>query len=163
MEVTYGCNTPLAEVKNHADQLDKELTLGGLVVDFQTRMGKKGGQFGIMKIEDYTGSFEFMLFGNKFVEFNKFGVPGLAVVVRGAYEKGFGDNVRFNIRSIDLLENLKGKMVRNLVISLNDNRLGDVEFLKQHLKAEGDIVFPHEGPVERQLCHVAFAQTHCGG
>ncbi|MBQ3730340.1 MAG: DNA polymerase III subunit alpha [Muribaculaceae bacterium] len=138
MEVTYGCNTPLAEVKNHADQLDKELTLGGLVVDFQTRMGKKGGQFGIMKIEDYTGSFEFMLFGNKFVEFNKFGVPGLAVVVRGAYEKGFGDNVRFNIRSIDLLENLKGKMVRNLVISLNDNRLGDVEFLKQHLKAEGD-------------------------
>ena len=87
IEVNYGCDTPLAEVKNHADELDKELTMGGLVVDFQTRMGKKGGQFGILKIEDYSGSFEFMLFGNKFVDYQKFGVPGYALVVRGAYEK----------------------------------------------------------------------------
>ena len=29
IEVNYGCDTPLAEVKNHADELDKELTMGG--------------------------------------------------------------------------------------------------------------------------------------
>ncbi len=138
MEVTYGCNTPLAEVKNQADQLDKELTLGGLVVDFQTRMNRKGGQYGIMKIEDYSGSYEFMLFGNKFVDYQKFGIPGCAIVVRGAFEKGYSENVRFNVRSIDLLENLKGKMVRNLVISLNDDDLINVGFLKQHMGRDGD-------------------------
>ncbi len=138
MEVTYGCDTPLAEVKNRDNQVDKELTMGGLVVDFQTRMGKKGGQFGILKIEDYSGSFEFMLFGNKFVDYQKFGVPGFAIVVRGAYEKGFKDNVRFNVRSIDLLDNLKGKMVKNLVITLRDDDLGNVEFLKQYLGSKGD-------------------------
>ncbi len=137
IEVTYGCNTPLAEVKNCADQVDKELTLGGLVVDFQTRMGKRG-QFGIMKIEDYSGSFEFMLFGDKYVDYQKFGIPGYAIVVRGAYERGYGDNVRFNVRSIDRLENLKGKMVHNLVISLNDSDLGEVEFMKQYLNAAGE-------------------------
>ena len=138
IEVNYGCDTPLAEVKNKAGQLDKELTMGGLVVDFQTRMGKKGGQFGIMKIEDYSGSFEFMLFGNKFVDYQKFGVPGLAIVVRGAYEKGYGDNVRFNVKTIELLENLKGKMLKNLVISLKDDDLSNVDFLKPHLGAQGD-------------------------
>ena len=138
IEVTYGCNTPLAEVKNQADQLDKELTLGGLVVDFQTRMNRKGGQYGIMKIEDYSGSYEFMLFGNKFIDYQKFGIPGCAIVVRGAFEKGYSENVRFNVRSIDLLENLKGKMVRNLVISLNDEDLINVEFLKQHMDRDGD-------------------------
>ncbi len=138
MEVTYGCNTPLAEVKNQADQLDKELTLGGLVVDFQTRMNRKGGQYGIMKIEDYSGSYEFMLFGNKFIDYQKFGIPGCAIVVRGAFEKGYSENVRFNVRSIDLLENLKGKMVRNLVISLNDEDLINVGFLKQHMGRDGD-------------------------
>ena len=138
MEVTYGCNTPLAEVKNQADQLDKELTLGGLVVDFQTRINRKGGQYGIMKIEDYSGSYDFMLFGNKFIDYQKFGIPGCAIVVRGAFEKGYSDNVRFNVRSIDLLENLKGKMVRNLVISLNDDDLINVEFLKQHMGRDGD-------------------------
>jgi DNA polymerase-3 subunit alpha len=139
MEVTYGCDTPLAEVKNRANEVNKEITMGGLVVDFQTRMGKKG-QFGILKIEDYSGSFEFMLFGNKFVDYQKFGVLGLAIVVRGAYEKGYRDtdSVRFNLHSIDLLENLKGKMVKNLVISLTDNELNSVDFLKQYIGADGD-------------------------
>ena len=138
MEVTYGCDTPLADVKSHDDEIDKELTMAGLVVDFQIRMGKKGNQFGILKIEDYTASFEFMLFGNKFVDYQKYGVIGLAIVVRGAYEKGYGDVVRFNVRSIDLLENLKGKMVRNLVISMNDEDLLNVDFLRQQLGVEGD-------------------------
>ena len=138
MEVNYGCDTPLAEVKSRSQELDKELTMAGLVVDFQTRMGKKGNQFGILKIEDYSGSFEFMLFGNKFVDYQKYGVSGLAIVVRGAYEKGYGDNVRFNVRSIDLLENLKGKMVRNLVLSINDEDLEKVDFLKIHVGAEAD-------------------------
>jgi len=101
-------------------------------------MGKKGNQFGIMKIEDYSGSFDFMLFGNKFVDYQKYGMPGLAIVVRGAYEKGFGDNVRFNVRSIDLLENLKGKMVKNLLIYINDEDLGRVDFMKSHVGASGD-------------------------
>jgi len=100
-------------------------------------MGKRG-QFGIMKIEDYSGSFEFMLFGDKYVDYQKFGIPGYAIVVRGAYERGYGDNVRFNVRSIDRLENLKGKMVHNLVISLNDSDLGEVEFMKQYLNAAGE-------------------------
>jgi len=138
LEVNYGCDTPLAELNAHSDQLDKELTMGGLVVDFQTRVGKKGGQFGILKIEDYSGSFEFMLFGNKFVDYQKFGVPGLAIVVRGAFERGYGDNVRFNVHTIDLLENLKGKMVKNLVLTLRDDDLGRVEFLKSYLGAQGD-------------------------
>ena len=138
MEVNYGCDTPLAEVKNHDGQIDKDLTMAGLVVDFQLRMGKKGNQFGILKIEDYSGSFEFMLFGNKFVEYQKYGVPGLAIVVRGAYEKGFNDMVRFNVKTIDLLENLKGKMVKNLVISLRDEDLSNVDFLKQYLGVKGD-------------------------
>ena len=138
IEVNYVCDTPLAEVKIHADELDKELTMGGLVVDFQTRMGKKGGQFGILKIEDYSGSFEFMLFGNKFVDYQKFGVPGYALVVRGAYEKGYGDNVRFNVKSIDLLENLKGKMLKNLLVTLRDDDLNKINFLKQNLGAQGD-------------------------
>ncbi len=138
MEVTYGCDTPLAEVNTHSNQLDRELTMGGLVVDFQERMGKKGNQFGILKIEDYSGSFEFMLFGNKFVDFRNYGVQGLAIVVKGAFERGYGDNVRFNVHTIDLLENLKGKMVNNIVITLRDSDLSNVDFLKQYLGIPSD-------------------------
>ena len=138
IELNYGCDTPLAELKPRQDQLDKEITIGGLVVDFQIRTGKKGNKFGIMKIEDYSGSFEFMLFGNKFVDYQKFGEPGYAIVVRGAYEKGYGENIRFNVKTIDLLENLKGTMMKNIVITMRDDDLGNVDFLKQYLGAQGD-------------------------
>ena len=138
MEVTYGCDTPLAEVNTHSNELDRELTMGGLVVDFQTRMGKKGGQFGILKFEDYSGSFEFMLFGSRYLDLKKYGELGLAIVVKGAFERGYGDNVRFNVHTLDLLENLKGKMVHNLVITLKDSNLSSVDFLKQYLGADDD-------------------------
>ena len=79
-----------------------------------------------------------MLFGNKFVDYQKFGEPGYAIVVRGAYEKGYGENIRFNVKTIDLLENLKGTMMKNIVITMRDDDLGNVDFLKQYLGAQGD-------------------------
>ena len=40
--------------------------------------------------------------------------------------------------AIDLLENLKGKMVNNIVITLKDSDLSNVDFLKQYLGIPGD-------------------------
>ena len=54
--------------------------------------------------------------------------------------KGYRDSdvVRFNVRSIDLLQNLKGNMVKNLVITLQDDQLQSVDFVKQNVGAAGD-------------------------
>ena len=56
----------------------------------------------------------------------------------GHTKKGYGDNVRFNVKSIDLLENLKGKMLKNLLVTLRDDDLNTIDFLKQNLGAQGD-------------------------
>lgn len=138
MEVNYGCDTTLSDAPQFSDQIDKEFSFAGLVVDFQIRTGKKGNQYGILKIEDYSGSFEIALFGNKFVDYQKYGVPGMAIVARGAYEKGYNDVVRYNVHHIDLLENVKGKMIHNLLITLRDDELRSIDFLKQDLDKEGD-------------------------
>ena len=131
LEITYGCNTTLAELPDKASMVDKELIVGGLVVDYQTRMSRKGNQFGILKIEDYSGSYEFMLFGQNFIDFGKYGVLGTPIIVRGAYEKRrYGDDVDFNIRSISLLESLKGTMVHNLRIAINDSELETLDEIK---------------------------------
>ena len=127
MEITYGCTTKLADLPDKADQLDRELVVGGLVVDYQTRMSKKGNQFGILKIEDYSGSYELRLFGQNFIDYGKYGVLGTPIIVRGAYERRrYGDGIDFNIHSVTLLETLKGKMVRNLRIEIDDS---DVELM----------------------------------
>ena len=131
IEIMAGCNTKLGEVRDHMNELDKELVMGGLVVDFQTRMGKRG-QFGIIKVEDYSGAYEFRLFGKDFLEYAKFGVKSTAVVIRAAFQKRhYSDDVDLNVRSIDLLENHKGKMVHNIVIWVNDGDLGSLGFIAQ--------------------------------
>jgi hypothetical protein len=94
-----------------------------------------------------------MHFGNKVLEYSQFGKHGHAIKVTGAYDRGYGDNVRFNVRSIDLLENLKGKLIKNLVIALNDDDLANVDFLKQYLGAPGD-----------NCCQLYFSmRDHVGG
>ncbi|MBR1726823.1 MAG: DNA polymerase III subunit alpha, partial [Muribaculaceae bacterium] len=122
LEVKYGCNTTMADLPGKNNLVNQELTLAGLVVGFTARMGKKGGQFGILKVEDYSGSFEFMLFGQSFIDFNKYGIIGTPIMLRGAYQQRFnGGDVRFNVQSISLLEDMKGQVVHNILIIINDD------------------------------------------
>lgn len=133
LEVNYGCNTTLAELPEKSAFLDKPLVVGGLVTDYMTRMGKKG-QFGILKIEDYSGSYEFRLFGQQFIDYNKYGIVGTPIIVHGVYQKRrFGDGVDFNIRQIQLLDDLKGKMVHNILININDEDFEKASFIRDQI------------------------------
>ena len=135
MEVNFGCNTTMAELPNKNDKLDQELKLAGLVVDYTVRMGKRG-QFGILRVEDYTGTYEFMLFGQQFIDYNKYGIIGTPIMIRGAYQTRYGGDkkdARFNIQSISLLEDMKGKTVHNIRISIHDDELEHANLLKQFM------------------------------
>ena len=147
IEVNYGCNTPLSELDDKSDLLDKELTMAGLVVDYQEKMGQKGGKFGIIKIEDYSGSHEFRLFRQQFIDYAKFGQTGVAVFIRGKYERNrYNDNIQFNITSMQLLDNVKGTLMRNILITLNDK-----EFETARSMSSALIPFNEKGGVELYL------------
>ena len=119
VEIEYGCNTRIKDLKEKSDVLDKELSFGGIVVGYDVKPSKRGTNYGIMKMEDYSGTTEFFLFGNNFINFGKYGVVGTPIMVRGAYQKSkYNGRVDFNISSIELLENVKGKLLRSITIKL---------------------------------------------
>ena len=142
MEIKFGCNTTLRELKEYDENssypLDKELVFGGIVVDYSERPAKKGGNFGILKIEDYYDSYEFRLFDKKFIEFRKFGIPTLAIAVRARFTRSRynPDKILFEVVSIDQLDNLKGKMLNNIRITLHDDELPQAAFIKNQLTSE---------------------------
>jgi DNA polymerase-3 subunit alpha len=134
IEIKFGCTTSLSEIKTYEEQLNKEIVFGGIVVDYQVRQSKRGGEFGILKIEDYSGSFELMLFDKNYLNYKIYGVKDTAIVVRGAYERNqYSNKVNFVIHSIDLLKSLKGKMVHNIQINLNENELTQANLIKKYL------------------------------
>ena len=119
VEIEYGCNTRLKDWKEKSDLLDQELVMAGIVVDYIVKPSKRGTNYGILKIEDYSGSAEIFLFGNNFINFGKYGVVGTPIIVRGSYQKSkYNDRVDFNISSIDLLENVKGRLLQSITIKL---------------------------------------------
>ena len=136
MDLTYGT----CSVKGYIDfepAEGVELTFGGMVVDFQKRQGRNG-MFGILKIEDYTGSAAFMRFGQTFIDFHNYGIPGTPVLVTGQYQRRFANSeLRFNIRNIRLLEDVRGQLVRSITIDLSVPRITSQlkEIIEEHMNS----------------------------
>ena len=148
IEIEYGCNTRIKDLKEKSDLLDKELSFGGIVVGYDVKPSKRGTNYGILKIEDYSGTAEFFLFGNNFINFGKYGVVGTPIMVRGAYQKNkFNGRVDFNISSIELLENVKGKLLKSITVQLpetviNNSLVGTFKsFMTQSTENRGDLYF----------------------
>lgn len=125
VELRYGCSQSLKEFNEDGPVEDRELTLGGLVCDYQIKQGRKG-PFGILKIEDYSASAEFPLFGQDYIDYGKFGIKGTPIIIRGKYGRRFANSdVRFQISSISLLEQQKGKLVAGITLNIDTEQVNE--------------------------------------
>jgi len=147
MELHYG-TTDLKTFAEKAPVENDTYTLGGMVVDFTSRPSKRGGNFGILKIQDYTGAYEFMLFGQDYIDYHNYGVSGTPIMIRGQYTRRYqSSDVKFRIESIQLLSNIKGKVVEGITINVDTETLSDalhgvlVEHAKSSTQDMGSLSF----------------------
>lgn len=140
MELHYG-TTSMKKFSEITPEEGKELTLGGMVLDFTSRPAKNGGNFGILKVQDYTGASEFMLFGQDYIDYHNFGVPGTPIYIKGSFGRRFqSPDLRFRISKIRLLQELKGTLVTGITINVAADTLNEMlhGVLTEHLKSTTD-------------------------
>ncbi len=132
MELKFGCNATLKEFEEQGEsRLNHEFVLGGVVTDYNERPSKRGNNFGILKVEDKTGSAEFLLFDNVFATYRNFCIPGTAIAIRCAYVRNrYNDKINLQVKNIAFLKDLKGKMVKAIRINLNENQLQVADIVK---------------------------------
>jgi DNA polymerase-3 subunit alpha len=140
MELKFGCNATLKEFAEQGNsRLDYEYVLGGVVTDFTERPSKRGNNYGILKVEDKTGSAEFMLFDKVFANYRNYCIPGTAIAIRCAYVKNrYNDRINQQVRSLAFLKDLKGKMVKAIRINLNEKQFELADIIKSQLKVKAD-------------------------
>ncbi len=141
MELHF-CTTSMREFAEQDPVEGKEIALGGMVVSFTERPAKNGGKYGILKVQDYTGASEFMLFGRDFTDFHNFGVATTPIYIKGVYARRFQNNdLRFNIKSIHLLEEMKGKLIHGIRITVPLNSLNETltGVLLEHINTSTDV------------------------
>ncbi len=119
IELTYGTSFRLAERDDtpHAD--GDEVCFGGIVAERTERTTRQGKQMMIIKLEDFTGTTEVVMFEEQMREFGHHVSVGRPILIRGIYKANrFNGELRFNITAIRPLDDFKGKMVDQLDVTL---------------------------------------------
>lgn len=146
LELTFGCSVRAKDFGTEDKTSEKEYTIGGLVVEAKSLTSRTGSQFGIIKIEDYTGSAEIRLFGQDYINYNKYGIKGNAIIVTYTYKKGkYNDKVYMTISGIQSLEEVQGTAISGITLDVAEKDLEGQAFmtlLDENIVNDGECAKP---------------------
>ena len=120
LELSNFCSHTVADVKDMPKFKNKELCFGGMISVANHRVSKTGKPFGSFIIEDYNESVELALFGEDYVKFRMFLVPGYFLYIKGKVQERWKqeDNLEFKISNIQLLPELRDKLAKSITIQV---------------------------------------------
>ena len=131
LEINHVCNTTTSDLKDLAPLEGKPLRIGGMVTNFRHAVSKAGNPYGVFMLEDYVGAFEFALFGNNYVEFNKYMIKDMYLYISAIVQEKGADykfkkptdpdkprEIEFKIQKIELFKEIKDKLVEKLTVTI---------------------------------------------
>ncbi len=156
--LNHVCNTRMAEFNDLSVLSSREITMGGVVTSVRTGFTKKGNPYGVVKIEDYSGSAEFALFSNDWLQFQSYFMEGMFLYMRGKVQPKQWKNseLEFKFSTIELLPQVKEKLVEKLTISVPLTAL-DVQLVTELVSitksspGNTELYFRVADPLEEQM------------
>ncbi len=114
------CNTRMAELDDKAALVGREITMGGIVTAVRRGVGKNGNPYGIVKMEDYSGSAEFPFFGNDWVTYQGYMEEGMFLYMKARCQprQWRQEELEVKLTSVELLPEVKEKLVEKITIDI---------------------------------------------
>ena len=129
MELEYFCNCSCAEY------IEKEiagakLCVGGMVTSFVIKTGRTGNQFGILTLEDFSGSHDFRIFSRDLESIRNRVVEGDMIYLKFNVTTARYDPTKTmtNLEEVNFLENIKGNVANKISIFI-DRHFSNENFL----------------------------------
>ncbi len=151
-EIDRFCNCKVDELNDlqkfvgFPDKKKREVAFAGIVTATRHAITKSNKPFGIITIEDYSGSYELAFFGNDYLNFKSFFTQGYFLYLKGKVkQREWGKEeikpLEVRISSIQMLPDLRDKLINNIIVSvpiesLTDNLVN--ELLDNVKKHEGE-------------------------
>ncbi len=136
LTMKHVCNVDLSKLHDHlTDYKKKEVVFGGMVTSTLQRTTKNGSLFGVVTLEDYSGSMDFRLFKENYLKMRHMLVVGNNLLVRAMVEPNRYDenSLNINIRDISLLEDAMNKNIKKLTLFIDPKIVTD-EFIDTMVK-----------------------------
>ncbi len=143
------CNTKAEEFANIDNLKNRKVTFGGIVSEApRTGQTKRGNPFGIVKIEDFSGTAEFPFFGDDWIQKSSYFVPGTFLYLTGSCQpkRWKPDEMEFAINSIQLLADVKEQIVKSITITFEV-----MSFTQDVYEYIADYVVQHPGNCKLQF------------
>jgi len=146
----YVCNTKLPQLEEQKEELShlEDVTIGGIVTSIRVGESKSGNPYGIVKMEDFTGSGEIPLFGRDWLTYRSFFMEGASLFIRLKFEPHRFKPGVFNmvISSVELLAEIKDQLIQKITfeVPLDKLTVKMVEDLAEIVKenpGNADLVF----------------------
>ena len=115
----------LSEIEN---MKGKTFKIAGIVTEAITKFDKTGNKYGRFTLEDFTGSREFMLFKQKYLDFKKFiDEPGSLLFLTCNYKQSRWKEGEYEVEmtGMDLLVDIKEKLTKELFITIDFSFVND--------------------------------------
>ncbi len=134
------CNVTMLELSNLTPLQGRDLVMGGIVTNVREGQTKTGKPYGIAKVEDYSGSYEFAFFGSEWIEKRNFFMVGMFLFLKGKCQprQWKQDEWEVKVGNIELLPEVKDKLIDKITInaplsSVDDEMITDLlSIVKEH-------------------------------
>ena len=114
------CTIGMPEVADLNPFLNQEITFGGIVTNAEERISKRGSAFGKIRIEDFKGGGEFLVFGDIWAQFKGYLAVGNSVFITAGVQPprwgGKGDP-DLNIKKVEWLADVKDRKIKSITIN----------------------------------------------
>ncbi|MBP3943837.1 DNA polymerase III subunit alpha [Sphingobacteriaceae bacterium WQ 2009] len=132
---------------------NKEAIIGGIIALANHRVAKSGKPFASFIIEDYSDSYEIMVFGEDYVKFQGYLQEGFFVQIRGLVQERFRQvgNWGFELKGIQLLSDLREKLAKSFTIQVPLPKLN-----QEFVQCMQDLVSTNQVEGQQPSCQLKF-------
>jgi len=118
IEMASFCNKTIDDLRELEPLLGRKVIFSGIVKNVKTATTKNGNPYGSITLEDYTGSYNMILYGNDYINQSKYFVKGYSLIIRGKvqYRSTYGKNENapkepeFRVENIEMLAEQRSKI-----------------------------------------------------
>jgi len=166
MVLNYICNLELKDFDEAKDtHRNKDLKIGGIVTSYKQGNTKTGNLYGVLKLEDFSGSAEIPLFGEDFINYSKYGHPNICLLIEGKFQpRKYKETITdFKISSIQPLTEVKNSLIKKITLTvplheLNDKLIAEISFKIKNNPGGSSLYFKIED-VEKHLSVTLFTEN----
>ena len=119
-EIKHNCNHSIEKFEDLELVKNRDLTFAGIISEITNRIDKKGNPYGVVTIEDFTDSKQFMLFSDDYMKFKLMLVQGAFVFVRARVQpRRWGNDLEIKLVAINLLSDVLEKLTKSISLRVN--------------------------------------------